>query len=120
MRRKLYLYILKASLLAGFVNNSYAAESDNCVSLNRLDRTEVVDNQTILFHMKGKKTLVNNLPRRCPGLSFHKAFSYKTSIGRLCKQDVIRVFEGSHFGAACMLGVFDPYIIQEEDQQKPG
>ena len=108
--------------LLGFHVNASQAEGlhgdrQHCVSLVKIRHTEVLDGQTILFHMNGRKTLVNHLPRKCPGLKFHKAFSYKTSIGKLCKTDIIRVYEGDYFGAACGLGWFEPYEKPEEDTE---
>lgn len=90
-------------------DDEVVGEAKHCVLLTSVRSTEVVDDQTILFHMNGRKTLVNNLPRKCPGLRSHRAFSYKTSIGKLCNTDIIRVYEGDYFGAACGLGMFEPY-----------
>ena len=89
-----------------------ADDVEKCLSTHRIDHTEILDGQTILFHMIGKKVYVNKLPRRCPGLSFHKAFSYKVHQNRLCNTDIIRVYQGDYFGAACGLGKFEPYDVE--------
>lgn len=87
-----------------------------CVSLVRIDRTRIVNDQTILFYMLGPDVYVNYLPRRCNGLKRTDAFSYATSLSQLCHLDVIRGLR--NFGGqlsptvACGLGKFVP--INEE------
>ena len=83
----------------------------DCIDLIRIDRSEVVDDQTILFHMKGGKIWKNTLPYKCPRLGFEKAFSHKTSINRLCSIDTITVLDTSARlpGATCGLGKFEAY-----------
>ena len=53
------------------VEESIMADAQNvkdCVSIRRIDRTEIIDDRTIVFHMIGKEIYLNKLPRRCPGL----------------------------------------------------
>lgn len=87
-------------------------EPVNCVSLNRIRSTDVIDDSTIDFKMAGGKTYRNSLPYSCPGLKFEDRFSYKTSISQLCSVDIIRVLNnyGGHLseGAGCGLGKFQP------------
>lgn len=87
-------------------------DSEDCVYLNRIDRTEVIDPQTVVFHMNGGEVYANRLPHRCPGLRHNKAIMYKTSLSKLCKVDVITVVEDMGFGlsqgASCGLGSFVP------------
>ncbi len=87
--------------------------AENCVSLQSIKKTRIVDDQTIIFYMRGGDIFVNSLPRRCPGLKRAGSYSYATSLSRLCNTDVIRVLEtfGSAFprpAAACGLGFFSP------------
>lgn len=83
-----------------------------CVSLSQIDSTEVVDDKTILFRMRGGQYYRNSLPYRCPSLKFEKSFLYKTSISQLCNVDIIYVLEryGGNYqqGAGCGLGMFEP------------
>ena len=83
----------------------------DCIDLIRIDRSEVLDDQTILFHMKGGKIWKNTLPYKCPRLGFEKAFSHKTSINRLCSIDTITVLDTTARipGASCGLGKFEAY-----------
>ena len=87
-----------------------------CLSLLRIDSTDVVDDKNILFYMKNDEIYVNRLPHRCPGLNTHQAFMYRTSMGQLCSVDIITVLDGLGFGyspgISCVLGGF--YPITEE------
>jgi hypothetical protein len=89
----------------------------NCISLARIDRTRVVNDNTILFYMLGPDVYVNNLPRRCNGLKRTDAFSYETSLSQLCNTDIIRGLRnlGGQFvpSTACGLGLFVP-ITEEQ------
>jgi len=94
--------------------------SQSCVSTRSIRRTEVLDDLNILFYMNGKVVLHNILPRQCNGLAREDRFSYKTSIGRLCNNDMIRVLHSDPFspyglreGVGCRLGKF--HKITRED-----
>ncbi|WP_339861173.1 DUF6491 family protein [Paremcibacter congregatus] len=84
---------------------------ENCVSLNRIDSTQVIDDSHILFKMKGKQAYLNKLPHRCARLGFEKSFSYKVHTSQLCKIDIITVFDstGGIQGPSCGLGKFIEY-----------
>ena len=81
-----------------------------CVSLTQIQSTNIVDNSTIDFKMKGGKTFRNTLSHSCPGLRRDDAFSYRTSTSQLCSVDIIHVLEnyGGRLqqGAGCGLGKF--------------
>ena len=83
-----------------------------CLSLSRIDHTEIIDNHSIAFFLKGGDIYLNRLQRACPGLRPGQAFSYRTGTGRLCNVDTIRVLEnyglGLSLSAACGLGPFTP------------
>lgn len=94
---------------------------DRCVSVGGIDRTEVLDDQNILFRMRGGRVYRNFLPRRCPGLA-RNAFSYRARGSQLCSVDVITVLEnvgiGARQGATCSLGGFYPVTAAEVDAIK--
>lgn len=94
-------------------------EARLCISLHAIRNTRVLDGQTILFEMAGKKALVNRLPRKCPGLAFEKRFAYKTSLSQLCSNDIITVITDIGRGASCGLGKFEPYVAPEPEAVKP-
>jgi hypothetical protein len=87
-------------------------EPRRCVGLTSIDRTEVIDDRTIAFYLRGGRVYLNHLDRACRNLDRDQPFSYRTSTGQLCAIDVIRVIEdfgpGANFGDTCALGPFVP------------
>ena len=84
----------------------------SCVELNRIREARVVDDRTIDFYLGNREVLRNTLPQSCPQLGFEKAFTYSTSLSRLCSVDIITVIiqgGGPRMGASCGLGTFAPY-----------
>lgn len=85
---------------------------ERCISLTRLDRTEVIDDRTIIFHMRGGVTYLNYLARECPGLEREERFMYSPTSNRLCDVDTVTVLEQWGFGLTrgftCALGEFHP------------
>ena len=124
MTAKLFSCVVLSLLMAACASNPdgrdeiLAFEPDpslpfeSCISVGRIDRTKVLDQQNILFYMRGGQIYRNFLPRRCPGLDRREAFSYRSSASQLCAIDVITVLETSGFGprqgASCGLGNFYP------------
>lgn len=93
----------------------------NCVSLNRISRTKVLDDRTVFFEMRGKKHYVNRMDRKCPSLKREERFMYKTSIGQLCSIDIITVLDG--FGrswASCGLGKFEEIELKPKVEPADG
>ena len=87
-------------------------EAVSCIDTSRIDSTNIVADNVIDFKMRGGKVFRNTLPHSCPSLKSQDAFSYRTSIGRLCNVDIIRVLDnyGGRIdeGVACGLGKFQP------------
>lgn len=92
-------------------------DAERCISIRQIDRTEVIDDHSILFYMRGGPVYRNQLPHRCPGLRREKTFMYRTSSSWLCDLDIATVLHDRGFGftpgASCGLGRFQP--ITEED-----
>lgn len=92
----------------------------DCISVTSIDRTKVIDDETILFFMRGRQVLRNHLPRTCPGLARHDRFSYRTTANRLCDIDTITVLEqwGGRLqnGFTCPLGEFHPITAEEVEE----
>ncbi|MDZ7642857.1 MAG: DUF6491 family protein [Woeseiaceae bacterium] len=103
------------NLLADEPQDDDAGES--CILLQRIDRTEILDNQNILFYMRGGDIYLNRLRNRCPGLRRNEPIMYNTTSSQLCDLDRISVLYnrggGLSPGASCRLGRFLP--ISEED-----
>ena len=99
---------------------------ERCISLTRVDRTEVVDDRTIIFHMRGGGGIyLNHLARECPGLEREERFMYSPTSNRLCDVDTVTVLERWGFGLTrgftCSLGMFHPINeveLAELKQQK--
>jgi hypothetical protein len=87
--------------------------SIRCVDLRRIDRTEIVGDRTILFHMTDRTIYQNQLPHACPGLLRGEPFMYRVTLMQLCDSDVVTVLERWGFGGltpmeSCLLGAFSP------------
>ena len=84
----------------------------DCVIVSRIDQTEAIDDQNILFRMRGNQVFRNTLPRKCPGLERENRIAYQTVSARLCSIDTITVLEdfgvGLRPGFTCRLGQFVP------------
>jgi len=90
---------------------------ERCISLKLIDRTEILDGQTILVYMRGGDIYRNRLRNRCPGLRDKRPIMYSTTASQLCNLDRITVLydrgAGLSPGASCSLGRFLP--VSEED-----
>lgn len=85
--------------------------AEDCVQINQIRESRVLSDQVIDFHMNNGRVLRNTLPNACPQLGFERAFSYETSLSRLCSVDIITVLiqgGGITRGASCGLGKFQP------------
>jgi hypothetical protein len=95
----------------------------SCVRVTSIDKTEAIDDQNILFHMRGDTVYRNHLPQRCPRLEQENRIAYQVFGGRLCDSDTITVLEQGVFGLqsgfTCGLGDFVPLSPEEvEDLRK--
>ncbi len=89
----------------------------HCVNRSRIRRTEVLNDYTILFHMRGRKIFKNELPYRCFSLGFYESFSYTLSTNLLCNVDIITVFNtNTRMGPSCGLGSFEELEEIDEDE----
>lgn len=90
------------------VSQPEEAETRNCLPISHIRRIETVDNQTLVFHMRGKDKYVNHLPYRCSGLK-RNSFIHETSLNSYCDLDIISVVDlriGMRMGS-CPLGKFE-------------
>ena len=98
-------------------DNSLDREGERCINTRAIRDTDIVDERTILFEMRGGAHYVNYLRHDCRSLVREERFSYRTTGGRLCSVDTIRVLEDFggfiHEGMSCGLGSFYP-ITEEE------
>ena len=112
-----YAALLAPSVLIAQDEEPFDRTPVECVTTVSIDRTDIIDDQTIIFFMRGKRIFRNYLPRKCPGLAREDRFSYQTTNSRLCDIDTITVLEqfGSRLqpGFTCALGEFHPIAIKE-------
>jgi hypothetical protein len=97
----------------------------DCVITQSIARTDILDDQTIIFYMRGKNVAYRNyLPQKCPGLKRWDRFSYQVTAGRLCNIDLITVLEtsirgvGFDRGFTCRLGDFHPLSPEDIESLK--
>lgn len=95
------------ALPEGLEGYKATGEMENCVSTRRISSTRVIDDDTILFEMRGKKVYLNRLSHSCHGLRMSGGFSYKVSTTQLCKGEIITVLETMGQGSSCSLGKFE-------------
>lgn len=80
--------------------DGHEEETQQCIRLQNIKQTPVIDNKTILVEMRGKTYKRIDLLNRCSGLKIEGGFSYATSINQLCIQDSLRVLRS---GGICMI-----------------
>jgi hypothetical protein len=109
------------SLAAARAQDDFDRTPEDCVRASSIRSTHIVDDQTILFHMRGNRVYRNQLPDDCPRLAAERRFTYERRVGqrvgRLCSVDSITVLESfrSIYGATCRLGKFYPITQTEVD-----
>ena len=98
--------------------------TERCISLRRLRSTDVINDRTIIFRLRGGEIFLNILPRTCPGLGREKRISYSTNVNAICEIDHIAVLHagaGNMFeGARCRLGVFHRISADDAKAIKEG
>lgn len=84
----------------------------SCINLRQIRSTNVIDDRTIHFVVNNRRMFRNELPNRCPGLGFNRAFSHNSRSSQLCSMNLITVIQGGAApqGATCSLGRFQPMI----------
>lgn len=84
----------------------------DCLQINQIKRTKIVDDQNIVFALTGNRFYNNHLAQKCSGLKSSNKFRYQTSQSVLCNVDTITVLHdagsGMMDGATCGLGKFTP------------
>ena len=103
-------------------NAQEQSESERCISLIRLESTDVVDERNILFHMRDGTIYRNRLTHSCPGLRFDDTLMYRNTVGQLCDLDRVTILNDTGFGftrgASCGLGEFYPITDDEAEALK--
>ena len=85
-------------------------ETEQCLSLTSIRQSKPLDDYNILFETRGNETYLSRLPTRCSGLGFNRAFTYSTSLTKLCNTDIITVIDSNNPSSrrgSCGLGIFE-------------
>ena len=104
---------------------------EKCLLSNRISRTEVVDDRTVLFYTRGGDVYQNILPGDCPGLKRNSRFTYEPFSNRLCDSDTVTVLvrfgRDLSRGSTCRLGEYHPLseweaedLLLAKDEPAPG
>ena len=81
---------------------------ENCIRPHQIKRTNVLDDNHILFEMRGNQYLLNTLDHKCSRLGFERSISYTVRGGRLCNTDIVSVFDATMGPmSSCFLGKFE-------------
>lgn len=119
--RTLTTLAVSAALLASTPLRADDQSSDRapvqCVSVARVAKTDVIDDQTILFFMRGGKQIYqSHLPRKCPGLELEDRFAYRVTTGQLCSIDTIKTLPRLGSPVTCGLGEFQPITADQAEE----
>ncbi|MGD8341511.1 MAG: hypothetical protein PVH89_12060 [Gammaproteobacteria bacterium] len=88
-----------------------------CVNVRNIDHTVVVDDQNILFYMKGDRIYQNHLRHPVPGLDRNDPFMYQTFSTQLCRSDTVTVLERWGFGyTARGSGTLNDFVPVNEEE----
>lgn len=75
-----------------------------CLEASLVDSTGVIDDRTILFHMRNGTVWKNTLRQSCPNLKFRQGFSQVVRSGEICaNKQIISVLGTKN---TCQLGDF--------------
>jgi hypothetical protein len=98
--------------MSTFADAGRLMAAERCLAVATIKRTQIVDDQNILFYTRNHKIYNNHLAHSCAGLTIADTFKYATSQSQLCNVDFITVLHqtGSGWtpGASCGLGWFEP------------
>jgi hypothetical protein len=95
-------------------------EVERCLNTRSIARTEILDDQDILFHMHNRAIYLNHLPSLCKRLAQEGRFTYRSATARLCSDDIITILAdtglGLTTGRSCKLGKF--YALTAEHVER--
>src|SRR5215467_4285032 len=97
---------LLAVLAAGTAeaDSTAGAAGPACLQASLVDSTGVIDDRTILFHMRNGTVWKNTLRESCPNLQFQRGFSQIVRGDEICANKQVISVLGTH--NPCQLGDF--------------
>lgn len=94
-------------------------DAEHCVRIIAIENIQIVNDDTLIFEMRGGKYFRNDLPHRCPGMRRSDTLMYRAATGMLCNVDIITVLDDWGFGfspgVSCGLGMFTPVTKEEAE-----
>lgn len=109
------LMLAAGALPLGGAQAADVGDVQMCVPLRQIDDSRIIDDKTIVLRMlSGSPYRRIDLAPECPGLRMADSFGSATSIGQLCRADVIRVHEDP-VGSQC---VIEQIVIIDEAEAK--
>jgi hypothetical protein len=91
-----------------------------CVARTAIHHMHAVNDRTVLFHMRGKKTYLNYLPRVCTDLARYDRIQYDLHgaslyLAQVCERDAFVVLDGDLDSTrnSCRFGQFLPVTDEE-------
>ena len=101
-----------AEILSSEVSDEEYDEAKRCLNKSRIDRTEVLNEHFVVFHMRNKEKYLIQFEKRCYGLKRNRATRFETSSFRICAHDSIQGLIGfggdGHWGPRCFIPGFEP------------
>jgi hypothetical protein len=87
-------------------------QARRCVRSSRIERTEILNDRLIVFHMKREENLLLQFPQRCPGLRRDVTLKYEKGGPNICEHDVVQALidlgATLRWGPRCILPAFEP------------
>jgi hypothetical protein len=99
------------SLAGALRNYEQSGPAVSCVSTRDLRGNRSAGEGSILFEGQGRMLWVNRPPSGCPELGLGRALKTQIPGTRLCRGDIVTVFDpvSGFEGGSCGLGDFTPY-----------
>ena len=106
-----------AEILAGSDDADYS-ETRRCIVSGRIDRTEVLSDRFVVFHLRGGKKYVVQFKHRCPGLRRNGVTRIERRSAQICANDTIQGrygigFDDQSWGPRCIIPQFEP-VTEEQ------
>ena len=107
-----------AEILAGPDDAAYV-EPERCIIARRIDRTEVLSDRVVVFHMRGGEKYVVQFEHRCPGLRRNGLTRQERRSIHLCAHDTIQglydisMSGAESWGPRCFLPHFEPVTAEQ-------
>lgn len=101
-----------ADILSRPAGEAEGATAKQCIARLRIDRTEVLNERFVVFHMRAGKKYLVQFRNRCPGLRRRGVIELESRSFQVCAMDSVRgrygVGIGGMWGPRCLIPGFEP------------